>query len=214
MSVAADCLILANNRNYIRLGAQKKHLFECVGEKIAIMFEYRLAFSKIRRYVRYKASHPVLSAPGRVPSTGCENLSGIEKENEMSAVPFGAAPFSAAPYQPAPFRTVAGDLTGARSHLRMTRRGRTVLLTVFAAPLVIAALVVGIGAGSATATSSSSPLATITVVGGETLWGVARQIAPNADPRDVVADIISVNRLNSADIYPGEQLSIPAQYHR
>jgi LysM repeat protein len=101
-----------------------------------------------------------------------------------------------------------------RSHLRMTKRGRAVLLSLVATPLVIAALAFGINAGGATAGSSSTPLAKITVVGGETLWSVAKQIAPNADPRDVVADIVSVNRLNSADIYPGEQLAIPAQYNR
>jgi LysM repeat protein len=100
-----------------------------------------------------------------------------------------------------------------RSHLRMTKRGRAVLLTLVAAPLVIAALVFGIDAGGATATSSSTPLARVTVVGGETLWSLAKQVAPNADPRDVVADIMSVNRLSTADIQPGEQLAIPAQYN-
>jgi LysM repeat protein len=94
----------------------------------------------------------------------------------------------------------------------MTRRGRAVLLILIATPLVVAALLFGINAGGATATSSSTPLAKVTVVGGETLWGVAQQIAPHADPRDVVADLMSVNRLSSADIYPGEQLSVPAQY--
>jgi LysM repeat protein len=95
----------------------------------------------------------------------------------------------------------------------MTKRGRAVLLALVAIPVVIAALAFGINAGGATATSSSTPLAMVTVVGGETLWSVAKQIAPNTDPRDVIADIISVNRLKSADIYPGEQLSIPAQYN-
>jgi LysM repeat protein len=99
-----------------------------------------------------------------------------------------------------------------RSHLRMTKRGRAVLLTLVATPVVIAALAFGINAGAAMGTSSSAPLAKITVVGGETLWGVAKEIAPNADPRDVIADVMSVNRLNSADIYPGERLSIPARY--
>jgi LysM repeat protein len=94
----------------------------------------------------------------------------------------------------------------------MTKRGRAVLLAIVAIPVVVAALLFGINAGGATATSSSTPLAKITVVGGETLWSVAKQIAPTSDPRDVVADLISVNRLGSADIYPGEQLSVPAQY--
>jgi hypothetical protein len=94
----------------------------------------------------------------------------------------------------------------------MTRRGRAVLLGLVATPLVLVALAFGINAGGATATSSSTPLAKVTVVDGESLWNVAQQIAPKADPRDVIADIESVNRMNSASIYPGEQLLIPAQY--
>ncbi len=94
----------------------------------------------------------------------------------------------------------------------MTKRGRAVLLSLVATPLVLVALAFGISAGGATATSTSTPLAKVTVVSGETLWDVAQQIAPTADPRDVIADIESVNRLSSASIYPGEQLLIPAQY--
>jgi LysM repeat protein len=94
----------------------------------------------------------------------------------------------------------------------MTKRGRAVLLSLVATPLVLVALAFGISAGGATATSTSTPLAKVTVVNGESLWNVAQQIAPTADPRDVIADIESVNRLSSASIYPGEQLLIPAQY--
>jgi LysM repeat protein len=100
----------------------------------------------------------------------------------------------------------------ATSHLRMTRRGRAVLTTVVATPLVIVALIAGINAGGAIGTGSSTPLQSVTVSSGETLWQLAQQIAPNADPRDVVADIIQVNELASADITPGEKLDIPAQY--
>jgi LysM repeat protein len=96
----------------------------------------------------------------------------------------------------------------------MTKRGRAVLLGLVATPVVIAALAFGINAGGAVGTSSSTPLTKITVVGGESLWNIAKQIAPTADPRDVVSDLMSVNRLSSADIYPGEQLSVPAQYDR
>jgi hypothetical protein len=40
-----------------------------------------------------------------------------------------------------------------RSHLRMTARGRAVLLTLIATPLVVAALAFGINAGSANGTT-------------------------------------------------------------
>src|ERR1700733_6784500 len=93
-----------------------------------------------------------------------------EGEDEMSAVSIGFG------FQDAASRP-------ARSHLRMTVRGRAVLLTLVATPLVVAALAFGINAGSANGTTSSTPLTKVTVVGGETLWGLAHQIAPNSDPR-------------------------------
>jgi hypothetical protein len=109
--------------------------------------------------------------------------------------------------------TISGYSTPVlRSHLRLTRRGRSVLLALVATPLVVAAMLIGINAGGASAGSSSTPLTKITVVGGESLWNVAEQIAPNDDPRDVIADIMSVNQLKSVDIQPGERLAIPAQY--
>jgi LysM repeat protein len=108
--------------------------------------------------------------------------------------------------------TMNGFTAPSHSHLRMTKRGRAVLLSLVATPVVLAALAFGINAGGAAGSSSATPLAKITVVGGETLWSVAKEIAPNSDPRDVVTDIMSVNRLSSADIYPGERLAIPAQY--
>jgi LysM repeat protein len=96
----------------------------------------------------------------------------------------------------------------------MTARGRAVLLTLVATPLVVIALYFGINAGGATATSSSAPLSTITVSQGQTLWQLARQLAPTADPRDVIADVMSVNRLTSTNVQPGQKLAIPAQYER
>jgi LysM repeat protein len=106
----------------------------------------------------------------------------------------------------------AAQRTPVRAHLRITARGRAVLLTLLAMPLVAAALLLGIGAAAASGSSSSTPLTKVTVVGGETLWGLAHEIAPNSDPRDVIANIMAVNQLKSADIQPGERLSIPAQY--
>jgi LysM repeat protein len=94
----------------------------------------------------------------------------------------------------------------------MTKRGRAVLLSVVCTPLVALALFFGTNAGGATATKSATPLQTVTVSSGETLWHLARHIAPTADPRDVVSDLMDVNQLASADIYAGEQLRIPAQY--
>jgi len=101
-------------------------------------------------------------------------------------------------------------------HLRITRRGRAVLTLLVAIPLAIAAAVTGIGAlGAAAGTPGAGSGATfqyVTVESGESLWQVAEAVAPKADPRDVVADIVSLNNLSSGEVQPGQRLAIPAQY--
>jgi LysM domain len=104
--------------------------------------------------------------------------------------------------------------TTPRSHLRLTKRGRVVLTTLASIPFVIAALIFALNGGGAAASLEGS-IATheyVSVASGQTLWQVAKQIAPNADPRDVVADILDLNGLTSAEVFPGQQLAIPDQY--
>jgi hypothetical protein len=98
--------------------------------------------------------------------------------------------------------------------LRLTKRGRGVLTTLAAAPLVIGALVFALNGGMATATldGSGTDFQYVTVDTGQSLWEVAETIAPNADPRDVIAEIMQLNQLESADVMAGQQLAIPAKY--
>lgn len=50
----------------------------------------------------------------------------------------------------------------------------------------------------------------VTVRAGDTLWSIAAQRYPNADPRDKVDEILRANRLSGPEVYPGEQLRVPA----
>ena len=108
----------------------------------------------------------------------------------------------------------AVSFTPAHTRLRLTKRGRAVLTFLAATPLVIAALVFALNGGIANASleGSSASFEYVTVGAGETLWQVAEQLAPNADPRDVIAQIEQVNQLDSADVFAGQQLAIPTQY--
>jgi hypothetical protein len=117
---------------------------------------------------------------------------------------FGAAQRSAA----------RSDARPAAPRLRLTKRGRGVLTTLAAAPLVIAALVFALNGGMATATLEGSGVdfQYVTVDTGQGLWEVAETVAPHADPRDVIAAIMELNQLESADVLAGQQLAIPAQY--
>jgi hypothetical protein len=121
-------------------------------------------------------------------------LQPIKGSHEMSAIAFGSQI--------------------AQPHLRITRRGRAVLTLLIAIPLAIGAAITGIGAiGAAAGTQgSTATFQSVTVEPGESLWQVAQAVAPTADPRDVIADILNLNDLSSGDVQPGQRLAIPAQY--
>ncbi|MDQ4039012.1 MAG: LysM peptidoglycan-binding domain-containing protein [Actinomycetota bacterium] len=49
----------------------------------------------------------------------------------------------------------------------------------------------------------------ITVEAGDTLWSLAEQVDPQADPRDLIAAIMTLNDLDSPMIVPGQVLRLP-----
>ena len=100
----------------------------------------------------------------------------------------------------------------AAPRLRLTPRGRVVFTSLAAVPLVIAAMVFALNGGGAVATGDAGSLDVVTVAAGQTLWELAEEIAPTADPRDVIADFLAVNQLGSSGLQPGQQLAVPARY--
>lgn len=99
----------------------------------------------------------------------------------------------------------------ARTRLHLTRRGRVVLALAAALPLVVAALMWGVGGGGAVAAEEapSVSFSSVTVHSGESLWGIAREVAPEADPRVVVDAIMDLNQMSSAVLVPGQRVAIP-----
>jgi LysM repeat protein len=49
----------------------------------------------------------------------------------------------------------------------------------------------------------------MTVLSGDTLWSIATLVNPEADPRDVVEEIIALNQLESAVLTPGQEIALP-----
>lgn len=109
--------------------------------------------------------------------------------------------------------TAAGTSSAGFTRLRMTTRGRRVLIALIVLPLVIAAFFAALNGGQAGASNESvSDSSTyITVGSGESLWQIAERVAPSADPRDVVDALVSYNHLEG-DIQAGQRVAIPAQY--
>ena len=113
------------------------------------------------------------------------------------------------------FRSEAArSATPRRARLRMTQRGRAVLIAAVATPLVIGAMMFAVNGGQATASREGSDVAFsyVTVASGESLWQLAGELAPTADPREVIDQIVQLNQLASSDVFAGQELAIPAQY--
>ncbi len=121
---------------------------------------------------------------------------------------------TAAIQMPTRYTAVSPSASVPTTRLRLTRRGRVVITTLAAVPLVIGAFLFALNSGGALATGSSAhtTFEYVTVQSGQSLWGIAEKVAPSADPRDVIADIISLNQLQSAVVTPGQRIAIPSQY--
>ena len=102
------------------------------------------------------------------------------------------------------------------TRMRLTVRGRRALAALAALPAVIALSLAVISGGSALASrdtgAASASFTTLTVAAGDSLWSIAGQVAPGADPRDVVDAIVRLNALDGVTVSAGQQLSIPAEY--
>ncbi|GAB3274973.1 hypothetical protein GCM10027449_13820 [Sinomonas notoginsengisoli] len=115
---------------------------------------------------------------------------------------------------------VLGGHSGLRSirpelpPLRLTRRGRIVLvvmplfLAALAALVAWAALVAPARAGVEQLDGAGSTV-TVTVQPGESLWTIAAQRVPDQDPRVTISQIRELNDLSGTRVLPGEQVHVP-----
>lgn len=95
------------------------------------------------------------------------------------------------------------------STLRLTRRGRLVVIGLLATLLLVAFLAGRSGVSSAATETAHPSYQQTTVQPGETLWAVAKRVAPRHDPRALVDEIRALNHLQSASLQVGQQLLLP-----
>ena len=96
----------------------------------------------------------------------------------------------------------------ARQVKRLARTGLSISLLV----------VIGTGFSTISSASDEASLAKadkqskyveVVLTPGETLWSLAAMLADNAQIASVVADIVEVNQLKSADVAAGSKLLVP-----
>lgn len=100
--------------------------------------------------------------------------------------------------------------------LRLTRRGGTVFGALATAAVAgVLAFVAAIAAPQAQASDSASDAQQfhyVVVQPGDSLWSVASQLDPSADPRDLVAEIVQLNQLDGSGVQAGQPVAVPLRY--
>lgn len=105
-----------------------------------------------------------------------------------------------------------GRRPAPQGQVRLTRRGRLVVLAL--ALLVVLAVGVALGGGSAATDEPGAEVATEIVVvdHGDTLWGIASDYAEHGGQvRSVMAEIERINRLDSPALMVGQRLHVPLE---
>ena len=133
-----------------------------------------------------------------------------------------AAPFPAAgvrsssrqpirPVGPVRARRSPRPVHPASAGVRLTARGRLALLVASSVFLLLVVLFSGQLSADAGTSAGQQGRATgvVVVQPGETLWQIAREVAPQADPRETVALIRSLNGLDDSSIEAGQSIVVP-----
>lgn len=120
----------------------------------------------------------------------------------MSTITVGNFPLSTRP--------MSTHTRPAAPQVRLTRRGKLVILSVAVVAISILAIMFG---PSSTATSEAgTPQATtmVRVLPGHTLWQIAAAANPDGDIRATVDDIIELNALpNASALQMGSEIAVP-----
>ena len=102
---------------------------------------------------------------------------------------------------------VTNDLR--RPPLRLTRRGRIVVLGFFIVMASFASAILLTTASRAEERGATGPAPIVVVQPHDTLWSIATRTAPRRDPYAAVADIRRINDLQGYVVHPGQTLELP-----
>lgn len=109
-------------------------------------------------------------------------------------------------------RTVRPTAAAARldaQRVRLTRRGRLVLTGIFLAGVLLGMAVFGGWATASLTAGTPEPVDVVEVQSGDTLYGLAADVAAPGEVREMVYRIQELNSLPGAQISEGQRLAVP-----
>lgn len=132
--------------------------------------------------------------------------------DRLRVVPPARAPRparQAAPAVPAHQAATPRSQTCAGSGVRLTRRGRLVVFLGTLAMALTASFFLGAVAVGTEQAGTPVPTEIVMVGTGDTLWGIASEVADDGDVRDVMTEIERLNALESPALMAGQKLRVP-----
>jgi len=97
----------------------------------------------------------------------------------------------------------------SRSAVRLTRRGRVVVAALLVA-FAVGVFVTAAGSVATQQPGTPEPTRIVQVGSGDTLWGIASELADGGDVRSKMEEIKQLNALESGDLQAGQRLVVPA----
>ncbi len=116
------------------------------------------------------------------------------------------------PARTTPRTTPRARATQSATELRLTRRGRLVVLLVSLAVVLAVGLLVAAGSVASPEPAVPAPSRLVVVGPGDTLWDIAADAAASAgtdDVREAMTTITELNELDSSSLQAGQQLLVP-----
>jgi len=96
-----------------------------------------------------------------------------------------------------------------RPQLRLTRRGRVLLVLAFLLATMVAMVVSGGFASAGREAGTPEPVRVVQVQPGDTLYGIAGELARPGHVRDMVHRIQQLNSMSGSSLQVGDSLAVP-----
>jgi hypothetical protein len=121
--------------------------------------------------------------------------------------PVADRPAQARPAATAPVTGAPGSVGTAP--VRLTRRGRLVLTLLFLVALTVVLAVFGATSAATGGVGEPVPTRAVVVQPGDTLWGIAAEVAEPGEVREMVHRIQELNAMAGSGVAIGERLAVP-----
>jgi hypothetical protein len=111
-------------------------------------------------------------------------------------------------HHPTVSRPMSAPMTGT---LRLTRRGRLVVLTLALLAVLAAGIVIASGSVATDEPGTPVPTRVVMVGTGDTLWDIAADAADDGDVRAMIDRIERLNALDTGMVSAGQKLLVPTE---